>query len=365
MFQCLREAKRIEAEREQAAAIRTAARPRLVRGCAHRIGKIATEDPRHVRKHQPVKVLVGLHVRLEGIRGRVGGNITGVVETQLRTQLPLDGRLRRREDELDVIAAPRLEIQLGAEDRLEALVARVAVADAQHLGDGRREVRARKVDLAHRDQVAAAGEQFLLERGQHARPPLPGGHEGNTAPVVVVQDAPRGQARLVLGRERELVELGRNAVLGGQEVQRQQRRMGAGILRRRGHLLTRQRADDERGPVRAGLLQRIGHAQRPGVIDTHLGPLGRRHLVERGHEAIAHAARRGTRAPGDRQQQRDVPGARARARGGRRRSPAPAARRAGRCAPAARGTALPAPPRWARGSAQTGATPAVPGHARG
>src|SRR5204863_531824 len=89
LLQRLRQAERIEAEGEQPAALRAAAGPRLAGGGVHRIRQIPSQHPRHVRKHQAIELLVGAHVRLEGVRGRVGGNVAGVMKAQLRPQQPL------------------------------------------------------------------------------------------------------------------------------------------------------------------------------------------------------------------------------------------------------------------------------------
>src|ERR1700733_14545236 len=136
MRQRLRQTEGVEAKCEQPPAVGTAVRPRLTRSRAYRVREVPAENPRHVRKYETLEILVGAHVRLEAVRGGIGGYVAGVVEAQLRAQQPLGGGLRRGEDELDVRAAPRLEYQLGAEHGLEALVARAALVDAQHLGDG-------------------------------------------------------------------------------------------------------------------------------------------------------------------------------------------------------------------------------------
>ena len=135
LAQRLRQAQCIEAEREQPAALRAAAGPRLAGGVAHGVRQLPAQHPRHVGEHQTVEFLVGAHVRLEGIGGRVGGYVTGVMKAQLRPQQAFGVGLCRGEDELDVAATPRLELQPGTECGLQAPVARRAVADAQHLGD--------------------------------------------------------------------------------------------------------------------------------------------------------------------------------------------------------------------------------------
>ena len=65
--------------------------------------------------------------------------------------------------------------------------------------------------------------QLLAESGEHARTPVPGGHQRDAARVMILEHPPRGEPRLVLGRQRVLVELRGAGLLRGQEIQRQQR----------------------------------------------------------------------------------------------------------------------------------------------
>ena len=136
---------------------------------------------------------------------------------------------------------------------------------------------------------------------------------------MVLENAARGEPRLVLGRERVLVEALRRHALGGQEVQRQERRACAGEVRGRDHFLAGQRADDEVRALALRQRERLGDALRAGVVDAHARAIGGRRLVVRGHEAVAHADGGGRGTPGDRQQQRDVRAALAFRRGRRRR----------------------------------------------
>jgi len=79
---------------------------------------------------------------------------------------------------------------------------------------------------------------------------------------MIVQYAPRREARLVLRATCVLIELRRRRLFRGQEVQRQQRRTGRGKLRRRDHLFAG-RGDDEVGALSGRLRQRLGHAVLP------------------------------------------------------------------------------------------------------
>src|SRR2546430_12644595 len=50
--QCLRQAERIEAEREQPPALRAAAGPRLAGSRVHRLRQVPAQHPRHVRSEE-------------------------------------------------------------------------------------------------------------------------------------------------------------------------------------------------------------------------------------------------------------------------------------------------------------------------
>ena len=135
-LQRAREAHGVVAEGEQTAAPRGRVAKRFGRRGPHLCGKaLTTEHPRHVREHDAVDFLVGGGVRLVCVAERVGRNVAGQVKAQLRTQQARGQRLAGREDELDVGAAPRLELELLADGRLDALLARAAVVGAQHLHD--------------------------------------------------------------------------------------------------------------------------------------------------------------------------------------------------------------------------------------
>ena len=144
-----------------------------------------------------------------------------VMKAQLRPQQALGAGRRRCEDELDVAATPRLELQLGAQCGLQAPVAGGAVADAQHLGDRPGVVGARRIDECGAEELAPAALQLLFESGQHPVSPGTRRHQRDSAAVMIVQYAPRREARLVLGRQRVLIELRRCRLFRGQEVQRQ------------------------------------------------------------------------------------------------------------------------------------------------
>jgi hypothetical protein len=129
--------------------------------------------------------------------------------------------------------------------------------------------------------------------------------------------APRpGEARLVLGRERVLVELRGRHTLGREEIERQHRYVQPGEVGRGGDFFTRQRSDDDVGTGHcAG--EHLRDTLCAGVVDLHARPVGRRQLVVGGHEAIAHAQCGRGGSPGHRQQQRDVrPASRARGQPG-------------------------------------------------
>src|SRR2546430_8347240 len=89
---------------------------------------------------------------------------------------------------------------------------------------------------------------------------------------MIVQDAPRREARLVLGRQRVLIELRRRRLFRGQEVERQERRPGRGERRGGGHLLAGQRADDEVGPLLGHEGPGSAHAWTPGAVKSRTPP---------------------------------------------------------------------------------------------
>ncbi len=74
------EAVSIEAEGEQAAAMRTTRGPGVMRGAAHGVREIPAQHPRHIGKHQALEILVGARVGLERIGDGIGRDIAGVVK---------------------------------------------------------------------------------------------------------------------------------------------------------------------------------------------------------------------------------------------------------------------------------------------
>ena len=117
-----RDAECVVAEGEQTAAARSGIAESLARGFAHLARQsVVAQHPRHVGKHHAVDFLVGGGMRFVGIAQGVGGDVAGQVETQLRPQQARGARLARREDELDVGTAARLELELLADGGLDAL----------------------------------------------------------------------------------------------------------------------------------------------------------------------------------------------------------------------------------------------------
>src|SRR6185295_19854523 len=95
----------------------------------------------------------------------------------------LAGALARREDELDVGAAPRLEFQFLPDGRLDALLARGAVVGAQRLHDGRTIVLVVGLERALAEHETAGRTQFLVECGGDARAPVALGHDHHATPA--------------------------------------------------------------------------------------------------------------------------------------------------------------------------------------
>src|SRR2546429_493504 len=96
-------------------------------------------------------------------------------------------RARRYASKPNANSPPRLELQLGAEDRLDAPVPRAAVADAQHLRDRLRIIGLRRVDGRGGEQRAAAGLDLLFEGGEHACAPIARGRHNDTLAMAVPQ----------------------------------------------------------------------------------------------------------------------------------------------------------------------------------
>ena len=154
-------------------------------------------------------------------------------------------RLRGDEDELDVAAAPRLELELYAERADEPRVPLAAVGEAEQLLDRGRVVVVRRVVDAARDQFAAEQPQFLGEGGENARTPLTGGDQRDAARAAVGDHAPRDLPRFVFRRERELEETGGRSAAFRQEIESQHRHAAVGDRRCCADFVLGQRADDE------------------------------------------------------------------------------------------------------------------------
>ena len=195
-------------------------------------------------KHHAVDFLVGGGMRFVGIAQRVGGNVAGQVETQLRTQQPrrasgwlgakmnwMSGRRRGSNSSF----WPMVAWMRWWRARLSSVRSTCMMLSAKSLSR-----RAPKRRLAEHE--AARRAQFLVERRRHARAPVAFGHEHHTAAPAAGADVARHGACVVFGRKRELEEsLGRRPV-GRQEIERQDRRAGSQEFRR-GNALLRASAD--------------------------------------------------------------------------------------------------------------------------
>src|SRR5207237_200296 len=176
-------------------------------------------------------------------------------------------------NELDVAAPPRLELQLGAEDRLDAPVPRAAVADAQHLRDRLRIIGLRRVDGRGGEQRAAAGLDLLFEGGEHACAPIARGRHNDTLAMAVPQDSSRNQTRLIFRGERELIEHRGYRALGRQEIEGEDRRSLRCQLRNRRHLVTRQGTADELGALLLCAVHHIRHGLLASLLYQYIGAL--------------------------------------------------------------------------------------------
>src|SRR5690606_40060080 len=70
------------------------------------------------------------------VAGRIDRQRDGVMETQLRTNQPRLVEVRAEEQELDVLAAPRLELHALPGDAAQLLVAQPAFIEAERAHDG-------------------------------------------------------------------------------------------------------------------------------------------------------------------------------------------------------------------------------------
>ncbi len=212
--------------------------------------------------------------------------------SQLRPQQPLHVGGCRCEDELDVAAATGLECKLGAEHTFEPVVACLTIADTQNLGDGLGVIGERGVDPGTAEQGAAASLQLLAECGEYSAAPVSCGYESNTGLMTLCEDSSCYPARLILGRQSELVERRRSGFLRREEVQGENGRTANRELRRGRDLLPDERPNDEIGAFLGRVRDDFGDAAVAGVIDANLRAFRGRRLVERGHEAVPHAQSR-------------------------------------------------------------------------
>ncbi len=130
--------------------------------------------------------------------------------------------------------------------------------------------------------------------------------ERDPARAPVRGDAPRREPRLVLGRQRVLVEAVRHLHVVRQEVERERRRAPVGERRERRDFLARQRPDDEVAAVREGLQVSRGRIALGDVVDPHPRPRRAAVVVIGAEEAVAHRAARRRGASRERQQERDL-----------------------------------------------------------
>ena len=175
----------------------------------------------------------------------------------------------------------RLEVELRAEYVLQVHVARVAVLDLQDALEFIAVVVLGRVVDRLGDQAAAAGDQLAREGVDHPVAPVTVRHQRDAAAMPVLQDAACDLLRLLLGRERELVQAGRSGAARRQEIERQHR--------------DRLRPDGR------------GGADCPSVVHVQGRSGCRRQLVIRAQKAVAHRGRLARGRTAQRQQQRDAP----------------------------------------------------------
>ena len=160
------------------------------------------------------------------------------------------------------------------------------------------------VRLVH--DLPAGRRELVGEGGLHAPAPVGLRHEHHAARAAVGRDAPRGEPRLVLGRQRVLVEAVRHLHVVRQEIERERRRAPVRERRERRDFLARERADDIVAAVRERLQVSGRRVALGNVVDADFRAVGAAVVVVRAEEAVPHGAARGCRPPRQRQQQRDL-----------------------------------------------------------
>src|SRR5690606_41918276 len=90
---------------------------------------------RPVSEEDTLEVAVGLPAAID-VAGRIERQRDGVMETQLRTNQPRLVEVRAEEQELDVLAAPRLELHALPGDAAQLLVAQPALIESERARAG-------------------------------------------------------------------------------------------------------------------------------------------------------------------------------------------------------------------------------------
>ena len=156
--------------------------------------------------------------------------------------------------------------------------------------------------------------EFVRERRADPRAPLVVGKDCHSPVLAFGHQAARDDARLVLRKQRELIEVLRARARVGEEIQGEHRHASGGERRDGRNVLLGERADDEARAVLDRVLVGAGHRFRRDVVDLQARP-GARVLVEVSRdEAVAHRRAHGLGAAGQGQQQGDLVGELARHR---------------------------------------------------
>src|SRR5690606_25556734 len=145
----------IEAQRIQPAGAFEAAGPEVRDAVAHVLAdEVWSKYPRHVGEADAIEVAVGLTGAID-VAGRIDRQRDGVMETQLRTNQPRLVEVRSEEQDLDVLAAPRLELHALPGGAAQLLVAQPAFIEAERAHDGRGVISLARAVALYDQQLAA------------------------------------------------------------------------------------------------------------------------------------------------------------------------------------------------------------------
>ncbi len=224
------------------------------------------DDPRRLREHYLVQVRVGATVHGINERGRVDGQFAGVMKFELRLDQPAGLGIGGEEDKIDVLTAPRIELQRASDVCAQALISLHTLRKRHQFLNLEGKVLHRRFIAAVIDQLSAGALEFTGKTRQHATSPVGIGHEGDTAGQPVV-DCPRcGGPGFILGCQRELVEAGWGEGIVRQVVERKHRDGQQRLVGQGDNVRPLQRSDDEFGALADRRL--VGGDRTAALVDV-------------------------------------------------------------------------------------------------